>query len=245
MEFRVVGCGDAFGSGGRLNTCFHVTGKSTRFLLDCGATSMVGLHRENIDRPAIDLVLITHLHADHAGGLPFLVLDAQFFAKRTRPLTVAGPPGLSAWYPQAMELAFPGSSRTRQKFPLTLVELAADEAWRFADLAVRPSLVQHGEAIAPAYGYRIELDGRVLAYTGDTEWTETLVPLGRDADLLVAECYWFAKDVPWHLSWATLAKHLPRIAPRRTLLTHMSTDMLAHLADVSCETADDGLLLEI
>ncbi|MBV9239955.1 MAG: MBL fold metallo-hydrolase, partial [Xanthobacteraceae bacterium] len=85
MQITFVGSGDAFGSGGRFNTCFHVATESTRFLIDCGASSLIGMKRLGIDRAAIDLILLTHFHADHFGGVPFFVLDAQFVAKRTRP----------------------------------------------------------------------------------------------------------------------------------------------------------------
>jgi ribonuclease BN (tRNA processing enzyme) len=94
MRLQFIGCGDAFGSGGRFNTCFHVHGAAENFLIDCGASSLVAIKRLGIDRNAIDLVLLTHFHLDHFGGVPFFVLDAQLVAKRTRPLTIAGPPGL-------------------------------------------------------------------------------------------------------------------------------------------------------
>ena len=95
MQLRFVGCGDALGSGGRFNTCFHVTGASVNFLIDCGASSLPALKRLGIAREAIDLILITHFHGDHFGGLPFLLLDAQF-TRRTRPLVIAGPAGIEA-----------------------------------------------------------------------------------------------------------------------------------------------------
>ena len=93
MQLRFVGCGDALGSGGRSNTCFHVTGDNVNFLIDCGASSLPALKRFGIARDDIDLILITHFHGDHFGGLPFLLLDAQF-TRRTRPLVIAGPQGI-------------------------------------------------------------------------------------------------------------------------------------------------------
>ena len=90
MQLQFVGCGDALGSGGRSNTCFHVTGAGVNFLIDCGASSLAALKRLEIAHDEIDLVLITHFHGDHFGGLPFLLLDAQFTC-RTRPLVIAGP----------------------------------------------------------------------------------------------------------------------------------------------------------
>ena len=78
MQLQFVGCGDALGSGGRFNTCFHVTGAHVNFLIDCGASSLPALKRLGIARDDIDLILITHFHGDHFAGLPFLLLDAQF-----------------------------------------------------------------------------------------------------------------------------------------------------------------------
>ena len=79
MQLRFVGCGDAFGSGGRYNTCFHVTGQNVNFLIDCGASVAAGPEAaRHIARDDIDLILITHFHGDHFAGLPFLLLDAQF-----------------------------------------------------------------------------------------------------------------------------------------------------------------------
>ena len=95
MQLRFVGCGDAFGSGGRGNTCFHVTGPSVNFLIDCGASSLPALKRCGIVRNDVDLILITHFHGDHFAGLPFFLLDAQF-SRRSRPLVIAGPEGIEA-----------------------------------------------------------------------------------------------------------------------------------------------------
>ena len=93
MQVQFVGCGDAFGSGGRQNTCFHVTGHSINFLVDCGASSVPALKQLGIVRNDIDLILITHFHGDHFAGLPFFLLDAQF-PRRIRPLIIAGPEGI-------------------------------------------------------------------------------------------------------------------------------------------------------
>jgi len=71
MEIRFLGSGDAFGSGGRFHTCFHVGAGTGAFLIDCGATSLIALKKFAIDRNAIRAILISHLHGDHFWGLPF------------------------------------------------------------------------------------------------------------------------------------------------------------------------------
>jgi ribonuclease BN (tRNA processing enzyme) len=245
MHLQFVGCGDAFGSGGRFNTCFHLVGRQTNMLIDCGATSAVALKALGIPANAVDTILVTHFHGDHFGGIPFLMLEAQMNGRRERPLTIAGPPGLPERYARAMDVAFPGSPQQPRRFALTLQQLALGVRADVGTVAVTPFPAVHVEAAGPCYGYRIECEGKVIAYTGDTEWTESMVALGRDADLMICECYTFAKKVASHTDFATLAAHLDRIRPKRVVLTHMSDDMLAHRAEVPFETASDGLVLEI
>src|SRR5436189_5518965 len=122
MQLRFVGCGDALGSGGRFNTCFHITGARVNFLIDCGASSLPALKRLGIARDEIDVILITHFHGDHFAGLPFLLLDAQF-TRRTRPLIIAGPDGIEMRLAQAMEALYENSSKTKQKFDLSIVTM--------------------------------------------------------------------------------------------------------------------------
>ncbi len=245
MQIQFVGCGDAFGSGGRFNTCFHVAAGESRFLIDCGATSLVAMKRLGLDRNAIDLVLFTHFHHDHFGGLPFFLEDAQLVAKRERPLLLAGPPSLPDRYRTMMDAAFPGSSQMQWRFPLSLRELALAESNDLGAFRVTPFHVRHDDRAGPCLAHRIEIDGKVLVYSGDTEWTDALIPAARGADLFICECY--MRDKPWkgHLSLKVLQEKLPAIGAKRLILTHMSDDMLGNLGEVPHETAEDGKIIEI
>ena len=244
MQLRFVGCGDALGSGGRFNTCFHVTGSSVNFLIDCGASSLPALKRLAIARDDIDLILITHFHGDHFAGLPFLLLDAQF-TRRTRPLVIAGPEGIATRLAQLMEALFQNSSKTQQRFDLSVVALKPLEMRSFGAVDVTPYPVVHGESGGPFLAYRVEAEGRVIAYSADTEWTETLIPAARDADLFIAEAYYYDKAVKNHLSLKTLEAHLAEIKPKRLILTHMSDDMLGRLGALAYEAASDGMVVDI
>ncbi|ANW04747.1 MBL fold metallo-hydrolase [Bradyrhizobium icense] len=244
MQLQFVGCGDAFGSGGRFNTCFHVTGANVNFLIDCGASSLPALKRLGIARDDIDLILVTHFHGDHFAGLPFLLLDAQF-TRRSRPLVIAGPQGIETKLASLMEALFEHSSKTKQRFDLSVVALEPEQSRTFGDVKVTAYPVVHGESGGPFLAYRIEAEGRVIAYSADTEWTETLIPAGRGADLFVAEAYYYDKIVKNHLSLKTLAAHLPEINPKRLVLTHMSEDMLGRLGELPYRAAHDGMVVEL
>jgi ribonuclease BN (tRNA processing enzyme) len=244
MKLRFVGSGDAFGSGGRYNTCFHVSGERVNFLIDCGASSLPALRSQGIVRDDIDLVLITHFHGDHFGGVPFLLLDAQF-TRRTRPLVIAGPKGIGLRLTQLREAMFENSSKREQRFELRVVELTPEATASFSAVTVTPFAVVHGDSGGPFLAYRIEIEGRIIAYTGDTEWTEALIGLGRDADLFISEAYTFERPVKNHLSLKTLEARLGEIRPKRLILTHMSDDMLGRLDTLAYESASDGLVVDI
>ncbi len=244
MRLQFIGSGDAFGSGGRLNTCFQVTGEEVNFLIDCGASSLIGLKREAIRLNDIQAILVTHFHTDHFGGIPFFILEAQFFSKRSQPLTIVGPTGLVQWYERMMEISFPGSSKTRPKFPLTFLELKPKEHGVVAGVKVKPFQALHGDPGGPFFSYRLEAENRTLAYSGDTEWSDELFEAAFQSDLFIAEAYFFERKIKFHLDLATLIEKLPLIQTKRLILTHMSEDLLSRVGQLPLETAEDGKIVE-
>jgi ribonuclease BN (tRNA processing enzyme) len=245
MHLQFVGCGDAFGSGGRFNTCFHLVGNRINALIDCGASSLVALNKLAIKRNEIDVIYISHFHADHVGGVPFFILEGNYVLKRERPLIIAGPPGLKARFPELMEAAFPGTKTMQLRFPLTLRELEIGRRSEIGPIGVTPFHVMHDDRAGPCLGFRFEAEGKVIGFSGDTEWTDALINIGREADLFICECYMREKPVKTHMVLTALEQHLRQIRPKRLILSHMSNDMLSHLAEVPFETAEDGMIIEL
>src|SRR6266511_1676578 len=242
MRVRFVGSGDAFGSGGRWQTCIQVTAAEQTLLVDCGATSLVALKAQRLDPNAVDAVVVSHLHGDHFGGLPFLVLDGQF-SRRTRPLVIAGPPGVQSRVHAAMEALFPGSTTVERRFPTDFVELMPRRPITVGPTRVTAFPVEHASG-APSYALRLACGGREIAYSGDTEWTESLLEAARGTDLFICEAYTFERKIRYHLDYATLRAEAARLDCRRIVLTHMGPDMLARAAEAAHERAADGLLIE-
>jgi ribonuclease BN (tRNA processing enzyme) len=242
--FRFLGSGDAFGSGGRLHTSFHVQSAPAHFLIDCGPSALGALKWHGADPGRIDAILLSHLHGDHFGGVPFFILDAHFVQRRTRPLAIAGPPGVEPRVRAALAVLFPGAESMELRYPLAFVELPERTPTRVGALTVTPFPVVHPSG-APSYALRVGVDGRTIAYSGDTEWTEALVEVAGDADLFVCECYLFDSTVNYHLSHHVLVRQRDRLRARRILLTHMSDEMLRRLPDVQFEWADDGLVIAV
>lgn len=156
---------------------------------------MIGLKAREVALNDIQAIFVTHFHADHFGGIPFFMLNAQLFSKRTEPLAIIGPPGLVTWYERVMEIAFPGSSYTKPRFALSFVELQASQQRTIACVVVKSFQAHQGNPGGPFFAYRLEAEGRSIAYTGDTEWTDELTPVAANSDLFVAEAYFFDKKV--------------------------------------------------
>ena len=188
-------------------------------------------------------MFVSHLHGDHFGGLPFLILDGQF-SRRTRPLAVVGPPGTATRLADTMECLFPGSSTTPRRFAVEVTELAPGTSRTLCGVAVRAWEADHPSG-APALLLRLDLAGKTIAYTGDTAWTGAIAEAAADADLLIAEAYYRDKHIPYHLRLADLHAHLDQLTARRIILTHMSADMLDVPHETSFEQARDGLTITL
>jgi ribonuclease BN (tRNA processing enzyme) len=246
MKLTITGCGDAFGSGGRLNTCFFLETAKAALLIDCGASAMPALKGQGIDPNRIDAIVLSHLHGDHFGGLPFFLLDAQFLTRREKPLLIAGPPGSRARIDAALEVFFPKSTGTKWRFPWQVEEIAVGVATDVLGHSVMTAEVIH-QSGAPSTALRLSDGEKVFAYSGDTEWTESLLPIAAEADLFICECYAYARKLTGHMSWEILKARLVDLRARRIMLTHMNPIMLARLdeaRDAGVLVAADGLVLE-
>jgi ribonuclease BN (tRNA processing enzyme) len=237
-----LGSGDAFGSGGRFQTCLYVESDepdATHLLIDCGASSLIAMKRFGVEPSTIDTILISHLHGDHFGGLPFFLMEAQYVSGRRKPLVVAGPPGLEARIYEAMEVLFPGSSETPREFALKFVELEDEITANIGQLAVTPYGVVHPSG-APAYALRVFYEGKILGFSGDTIWTDALVRVASEADLFICECNYWEQEGGYHLDYETLMDHRAELKCRRLILTHMGDAMLSRIQSLDVEGAEDG-----
>lgn len=244
MRLTFAGSGDAFGSGGRHNTCFHVEARPQSFLIDCGASALVALKALSLDLARIRTIFITHLHGDHFAGLPFFLLDGQLVHRRQSPLTIAGPAGMAERLTRAQEVLFAGSSAIEWRYELDVVELETGRPIEVNGVTVTPFEVDHPSG-APSHALRFECEGKVLCYSGDTQWTDTLLDAARGADLFICECYGAAPGAPYHLDQETLTEKLHLFDVRRFMITHMSAAMLDRSAESGFEAACDGMVVDV
>lgn len=245
VGIRFIGSGNAFADGGRTHACIHLTAPGVSLLLDCGGSALPAIKRA-IDPATIDGIAISHLHGDHFGGLPFLIME-QHYAGRTAPLVIIGPPDLEARSTAAGVALFQdfyGRDGPALRYPLE---------WRV--LGPMPALVGGAEVSgfpvdhvpeSQPHGLRVRAGDRTIAYSGDATWSEALPRLADSADLFICEATNFATPHPVHLSIAELRAHRAELRCGRLVVTHLGSETLAHVSEVGdLEVASDGTELEL
>ena len=167
-------------------------------LIDAGRGATIRLFQIGVPIGKIDALLLTHFHSDHTVGIPDLWLTgwlSSYFGARQKPFHVIGPTGtrtlmehLEAAYARDIEIRIEDEKLERKHADVVVTEFARDGlVYEAGDLRVIAFTVDHGAAIKPAYGYRIEYQNRVAVISGDTRYNENVVKYATGADLLIHE----------------------------------------------------------
>jgi ribonuclease BN (tRNA processing enzyme) len=202
------------------------------------------MKRYGVDPATIDIILVSHLHGDHFGGIPFLIRETQIASARSAPLLIAGPKGIRERTTSAMEILFPGSSHAPTSFTVNFCELIEGRPNILNSLSVRSYRAIH-TAGTEACSLRVECGDRIVSYSGDTEWNDNLIEVARLADLFICEGFSYEKQVSNHMSYRILMHHRQRLNCKRLMLTHLNDDLLERISDVELEYAEDGKILRL
>ena len=248
IKLTVLGSGDAFNSAGRAHSCYWIDDVGGAFTVDFGPTALMQCKRLGKDPKELDAIFLTHLHGDHIGGLAVLLIELQYRAMRTRPLTIGGPPGTFARLDLLMRGAYPDVWGRGLRFPLRSITWDIGGTVEVLGRRVRAELAEHDRE-GFACSLRVETDGKILAFSGDTGWHEGLVGLVAGAEVFICECTEEVTAYASHLGFDKLSEVRSRLDVRRVIATHFG-----EAARLCCEergpaagieTADDGLVLEI
>jgi ribonuclease BN (tRNA processing enzyme) len=193
------------------------------------------------------LVLISHLHGDHYGGLPFLILEYLWESKRRKPVTIAGPRHLEerAW--KLFNTMFPFSSGDieRVKRYLKFVVVEPGSKMRFGKVRLEAIRVPHMKRDA-SLALKVELGGKTIAFSGDSGWTDDLVSFTAGVDLFMCECTYFeSTELGFHLNYPLLAQKRASFDVGRMVLTHVGREVLERKPEIAMEIASDGLKLQV
>lgn len=221
LSLSFIGTGNAFAPGGLCWNGFVVNG---RYLFEAPPQALMSLRHEGIDPNALDAVIVSHHHADHFLGLPFLLLYWKYQG-RTRPVKIVGPPDTQAVMEQVTERTYPSLFEADYEVEWLVAEPGTD--LRLGDLQIHPVAVKHDDKLLMSLGYACAIGGKRFGYTGDTAICDGVLDLARHSQVLVSECASRAANVPIHMN---LVDDMPKVrsalaADSTLLLTHIDSDV--------------------
>jgi ribonuclease BN (tRNA processing enzyme) len=246
VNLTFLGTGDAFASHGRFYSGYLIAAGGYHVLMEAGPTTLCAMKRLGFAPADLDIILISHLHGDHYGGLPFLLLEYLWESPRNKLLKIAGPPHLEERTWRLFNTMFPFSSGDidRLKRGLEFIELEPDHPARVGKIHVESLRVPHMKRDL-SLALKIAIGGKAIAFSGDTGWTDDLFAFTAGADLFLCECTYFTNPLEIHLNYPLLESKRAKFDVKRMMLTHIGREVLESGVDLSMEVAADGITIEV
>lgn len=261
MKLTVIGSADASNSAGRGHSCYWLDGALSDggLMVDFGATALMGLRSAGRDARELDAIVLTHLHGDHFGGLPFVLVDYIWIRGRNanpqRPFTIVGPVGTEERVNELLHVVYRDLPMADAvNFPLTWIELAPGDTTTLGGCTIEAFAADHMDPPEDPLCLRFtNAAGEVVAFSGDTLLCDGLRSAARGADLLVGDCTGIAPPVGRHATWEEWLPALPDLGCKHLLLSHMGEAVRAQAEELPKQAppglrvtvADDGLILEV
>ena len=236
FDVTLLGTGTPRPSLDRLGPSTLIRSGDSVVLVDVGRGAFLRLSELNVSYSEIDAIYLTHLHSDHVVGLPDLWLTGWIFSDRENALTIYGPAGTAELVKNLSEaFAFDLETRSTHESSgvlagaeLRVVEVEDGTGYEVEDFQVTAFTVDH-HMVVPAFGYRIELDGKSVVISGDTKYSENLIENAMSADLIVHEIMAIAPQAPpgwqrvmeWHTSPTDVARVFSTTKPKLAVLSHL------------------------
>lgn len=184
--------------------------------IDAGTGTLANL-QHHIALSKIDAILISHEHPDH-----FVDLYPCFYAWH---YGGQGEPGLPVFVPtdfsQKLADVISLDSQMGMRTAFAFTEVAPGESFEIGPFSIHTEPMAH--LGLPALGFRIQSDGTVMAYTGDSGPSPHIAEIARDADLFLSEATWQDRPdlLPFHMSSRQAAVHAREAGVGRLVLTHI------------------------
>ncbi|NUM34214.1 MAG: MBL fold metallo-hydrolase [Candidatus Brocadiae bacterium] len=236
LRLLFLGTGDYANTGARANQSIWIQSQDTNVLLECGPTTLLRMQQERLNPNELQAVLITHFHGDHFVGIVFLDLALTLDWNRQKSIVYAGPRGLQNHFEQTYKVCY-GDFYPNYQFPRNFEEYSPKQTYNLEGMQIFPIPMKHKKE---SLGYRIQTQGKTIAFTGDTAWNDDMINLSKDADLLITECVDYQKTSKNHLSYQELKEHSALLGAKKIVLTHVGKDVLENRSSIQWDIMDDG-----
>lgn len=248
LELTFLGTGDAFASHGRFQSGYIIDGPECRILMEAGPTALCAMKRGGFKPADIDIILISHLHGDHFGGLPFFLLEYLYESPLQTKLIIAGPRHLEERTWRLFHTMFPGIKADLEKLVgrLKFVVLESGFDAKVGQVRVAAMRTPHMKPPEVSLALRLQINGKTVVFSGDSGWTDEIVNFAAGADLFLCECTYFdSTELDFHMNYPGLSANRDRFDVGRMILTHIGREVLDRMGDVKLETAHDGMKVRV
>lgn len=244
MILQFLGTGDAFGSGGLDQTCFLLSSDDYFLLIDCGCSGLTSLKRMGIDPLRIDAIVVSHLHGDHFGGIPFFIRD-QTFAGRKKTLLVVGPPDTEDRIELLSFFLFPCSKSFVPSFDIIFKNYTGEDILiNEHGICIKAFGVDHEYETNP-HAVRISINNKVICYSGDTTWNNALIEAAHEADIFICEAYTLNKAMRNHMVYSDINSNAKKLSCKKIFLTHCTEEVLNAADTLELEIARQGMTVNL
>jgi ribonuclease BN (tRNA processing enzyme) len=214
MKVKILGTGTCVPSLHRGSSSYLVMTERSNILVDVGPSIVRRLLEYGYTTRDIDMVILTHFHVDHTADLSTFLFASNFdVVPRTKGLSVLGGQGLNDFY-KSLLAVYPWL--LPKSYDISLHEMPEGILRKNGLTITTAHMVHNNESI----GVRIEED-KSIVFSGDTDYTESLMELAKETDLLVVECSFPERKVNGHLNLAMLQKVVDQAKPTRVILSHL------------------------
>lgn len=227
MKLTIVGSADAFNSSGRGHSCYLLESPGCgAVMVDFGATALAGLRRAGRELNELSALAFTHLHGDHIGGFPFLLIDVLFNSQRQTALPVLGPALTRKALEEIVQATYGDVKDELARFPLPIEEFLPGEERSLSGFRVQAFAADHMQPPHRPLCLRFtDPAGTSIAFSGDTRVCDGLFAAADGVDLLVAECTRLHHPAGSHCTWDDWRIALPQVRARAVLFTHLGADV--------------------
>lgn len=227
VQVRVLGSGNAFNQGGRLNSAYLVENAEQKILVDCGFTTPLAIEKNGFQPNEIDAVLITHYHGDHFAGLAAMLLALKYTSVQCKPLIIIGAGDVEQKVYELVKVLYPGTEGIFDELDLQFKSIEKKNTLGTTQVHSIPMI--HSDESLP-HGFILEFPSVKIAFSGDTCWHKGVEELIQYSDFIFLECNFAEKIGKGHIS-------VQELEESALVQTRKDDIYLTHLSEVSYELA--------
>lgn len=213
MKLTVLGSGTAAPRLDRNMSGYLLEAGNKKLLFDSGAGTIRQLLKLKVDLQDIDHIFYTHLHNDHISDLGAIIWCNNYGIYRKKPLNIYGPPGFKKYFKILLTKIL---KPTKLIFKIHVRELKDNSLLKLGDIKIKTKKVNH---MGPSTGYRIEYKNKAVVYSGDLQYSPSIVNLAENSDLLILECA-FPDLRKGHLNPEMCGRIASKANVKKLVLTH-------------------------